>query len=99
LHRLGQFDFNLPKKVQAHTRIIKGNPRSLISVMNNIIYHTEMKLFEQKRGYDRAEVEINMTPCGGPNYIFPRDKVERLLSESPIGKDNKIIPFLPPYNN
>lgn len=98
LYRLRQFGPSLPPKIKAQTRIIKGNPRSFISVMNNIIHSIDVKLFERKIGYDQTEIEINMTPCGGPDYLFPRDEFERLLTESPIGIENNIIDF-PPSNN
>jgi hypothetical protein len=99
LHRLREFGANIPKKNQAHTRIIKGNPRSLISVMNNIIYHAEMKLFEKKKGYDQTEAELNEIPWAVLDFQCPVEVVERLLCESPITNDKKIVPFLKPYNN
>lgn len=85
LDHLETMKTKLPQKLEIHTRIIKGNPRSLTAVMNNIIYHTDYKLFEREVGYDSTEDELNSTPWAGPNYTFPMSKTAELLKTHPIG--------------
>ena len=84
LFHLGNLKAVLPNKLQAYTRMIKGNPRSLTAIMNNLIYHAEFNLFEKKRSYEETEKALNNTPWRGPDYIFPEDEIQKLIKESPI---------------
>ena len=85
LNHLEAMKAKLPQKLEIHTRIIKGNPRSLTAVMNNIIWHADNKLFEHEVGYDSTEDELNSTPWAGPNYTFPKSRTEELVKTHPIG--------------
>lgn len=84
LNHLESICLTLPRKLEVHTRIIKGNPSKLTGVMNNIIWHSNNLLFKRKVGYDFTEDFLSTMLVDGPNYIVPKLKLEELLREHPL---------------
>lgn len=99
LFKLNELGATKHLKIKACTRIIKGNPRSLVTIMNNIIYHTEWRLFEAGQSYDQAEKEVNEMLWDGPDYVKPIDELKRLISESPFKCEDNVISFPTHYDN
>jgi len=73
----------VPPGIQCPTILLRGNPRTLIGVMNQQVFDAEYCLWERGMEPKDTESHVNKGIYGAPNYLHPISEFARLIKESP----------------
>lgn len=93
----------MPPGAQISYKLIKGNPRSLIGVMNQQIRELDYLMEDGDCDLAKLQTRINSGIYGHPHYLQPKDEfVQNIIQQPPfpkgakiegVGPDN-VLPFL-----
>ncbi len=81
--RLQNEGVDVPPNIQCPASLLRGNPRTLIGVMNQLVFNAEYCLWEREMTPAETENEINKLFYGAPNYVYPEEEFARLIKELP----------------
>ena len=81
--RLTKEKARTPRSIQFQAQMLRGQPRTLIGVMNLQISDATHHLHDGSLYINQIEDSINQSIYGAPDYVWPEKELARLIREKP----------------
>ena len=73
----------VPSDIQFTTQLLRGNPKTLIGVMNQQVFELDSRIIDQEVSFEEAEIAVNCGIYGAPNYKIPYEEFAKFVEEHP----------------